>query len=278
MLGSFLVLFREGFEASLLIAIVVAYVRKVGGSRDTRAVWYGVGGAIAASVVAGAALFATSSGLGGRSGLIFNGVAMWFAVGVLTYMILWMRRQSRTVAQDIRRGVDEALERGSLIALAALAFVLVFREGLETALFMFGITQTATPPGVAAGAVLGLAAAVGLGYAVYAGGRRINLGSFFKVTGALILVVAAGLLAQGVAMFEMAGLWPAIFYPLWDLTGVTLLTSGSTVGPFLTGFFGWDPKPDLIEFATWAVYIAVIGYLFLRPAAGPASRPARAES
>lgn len=278
MLGSFLVLFREGFEASLLIAIVVTYVAKVGGSRDTRAVWYGVGGAVAASVVAGAVLFATSSGLGGRSGLIFNGVAMWFAVGVLTYMILWMSRQSRTVARDIRRGVDEALERGSLIALAVLSFVVVFREGLETALFLFGITQTATPLGAAAGAVLGLAAAVGLGYAVYAGGRRINLGAFFKITGALILVVAAGLLAQGVMMFEMAGLWPAIFYPLWDVTGVTPLTSESTVGQFLTGFFGWDPKPDLIEFAAWAVYIAAIGYAFLRLAASPAQQTAQANS
>ncbi len=278
MLGSFLVLFREGFEASLLIAIVVAYVAKVGGSRGTRAVWYGVGGALVVSVIAGAALFATSSGLEGTTRLIFNGVAMWFAVGVLTYMVLWMSRQSRTVAQDIRRGVDEALERGSLVALATLAFVVVFREGLETALFMFGITQAANPLGVATGAALGIAAAVGLGYAVYAGGRRINMGAFFKITGALILVVAAGLLAQGVAMFEMAGLWPAVFYPLWDVTGVTLLTSQSIAGQLLTGFLGWDPKPDLIEFAAWAVYIAAIGYAFLRLAASPAQPTARANS
>lgn len=278
MLGSFLVLFREGFEASLLVAIVVTYVAKVGRRGDTRAVWYGVGAAVLLSLVVGGVLFATSSGLGGRNGLIFNGVALWFAVGVLTYMVLWMKRQARTVGQDIRREVDEALKKGSLVALGALAFVMVLREGIETTLFMFGITRTATPLGVAVGAALGLAAAVGLGYAVYVGGRKINMGTFFKVTGVLILIVAAGLLAQSIAMFEGAGVFPAILYPLWDVTGVTLLTSESTVGQFLTGFFGWDPKPDFIEFAAWTLYILVIGYLFLRPEPSrrPAAHPARA--
>jgi high-affinity iron transporter len=265
MLAAFLLVLREGFEATLLIAIVLAYVVKIGRADRSRAVWYGIATAAGLSVIAGAAMFFTASSLGGDAGEIFKGATMWLAVGVLTYMILWMRRQARTVASDIRRGVDEAVEKGSTFALAALVFVMVFREGLETALFMFGITQTSSPLQVTLGGAAGLVGAIGLGYAVYAGGRRLNLGAFFKVTGLLLLVVAAGLLAHGMAMFQFASLIPAIYYPLWDLSGVTLLTSESFLGQFLIAFLGWDPKPDLLEFGLWAGYVVVVGYLFLRP-------------
>ncbi len=182
---------------------------------------------------------------------------MWLAVGFLTYMVLWMRRQSRTVAQGIRKGVDGAIEKGSVFALAA---------------FMFGIIQTSTPVGVAVGGAAGIFGAVLLGYLVYAGGRRINLGAFFKITGVLLVVVAAGLLARGVAILEIEGLIPAFFYPLWDLTRVVALSSGSMVGQSLTAFLGWDPKPDLLEFAAWAAYLLGVGYLFVRPEAAPAPR------
>ena len=265
MLAAFLLVLREGFEATLLVAIVLAYLVKIGSADRSRAMWYGIAAAAGLSVVAGAAMFFTASNLSGNVGEIFKGATMWLAVGVLTYMILWMRRQARTVASDIRRGVDEAMEKGSTLALATLAFVMVFREGLETALFMFGITQTSSPLQVALGGAAGLAGAVGLGYAVYVGGRRLNLGAFFKVTGVLLLVVAAGLFAHGLAMFQFASLIPAIYYPLWDLSGITMLTSESFVGQFWIAFFGCDPKPDLLEFGLWVGYLAVVGYLFLRP-------------
>jgi high-affinity iron transporter len=268
---------REGFEATLLVAIVLAYLVKIGRREDFRQVWYGVGAAVVLSLFVAGALFTTASGLGGTAGMIFKSAAMWLAVAFLTYMVLWMRRQSRTVAQGIRRGVDSAVEKGSRLALATLVFVMVFREGLETGLFMFGITQTSTPLGVALGAVAGIAGAVALGYAVYAGGKRIDLGMFFKVTGVLLILVAAGLLARGMAMIEIAGVIPAFFYPLWDATHVSVLTSGSFVGQFLTAFLGWDPKPDLLEFAVWVLYLAGVGYAFLRPdKPAPVARPAEA--
>jgi high-affinity iron transporter len=272
-LAAFLLVLREGFEATLLVAIILAYLTKTGRSGSILNVWYGIGAATALSVVAGAAMFFTASSLSGDASEIFKGVTMWFAVGVLTYMILWMRRQARTVASDIRRGVDEAVGKGGALALATLAFVMVFREGLETALFMFSITQVSSPLQVTLGSIAGLAGAVGLGYAVYVGGRRLNLGAFFKVTGLLLLVVAAGLLAHGMAMFEFASLVPAVYYPLWDLSSVAILTSESTLGQFLVAFFGWDPKPDLLEFGLWIGYLVVVGYLFLRPQR-PCSEPA----
>lgn len=276
MIAAFLIVLREGFEATLLIAIILAYITRVGTPKDRLSVWYGVAAAAVLSAMVGGAMFATSASLKGDAAAIFNGSAMWFAVAVLTYMILWMRRQSRTLAQDIREGVDEAVKKGSTLALAALAFVMVFREGLETALFMFGITQASSPAQVAIGSVAGLLGAVGLGYMVYAGGKRLNLGVFFKVTGALLLVVAAGLLAHGTAMLQTAGLIPAFLYPLWDLSHISLLTHKSLLGQVLIAFFGWDPKPDLLEVSLWAGYLLTMGYTFLRPQAAPAPRPAEA--
>ena len=179
---------------------------------------------------------------------------MWVAVGFLTYMILWMRRESRTVAQSIREGIDSAVERGSSLALVSLVFVMALREGIETALFVFGISRTSEPLQVALGAVLGVAGAVALGYAVYAGGKRIDLGTFFKVTGVFLILVAAGLLAHGVAEFQEAGLLPTIM-PLWDVSGSPVLGEGSIVSEFLTAFFGWDPEANLLELLAWFTYV-----------------------
>jgi high-affinity iron transporter len=272
--GAFVTLLREGFEATLLIAIVLAYLVKIGRREDFRQVWYGVGAAVAVSLIAAGALFVTAGELEGTAEYVFEGTAMWVAVGFLTYMVLWMRRESRTVAQGIRRGVDSAVERGSRLALVSLVFVMVLREGIETGLFIFGITRTSTPLQVAFGSALGIVAAVALGYAVYAGGKRINLGAFFKVTGVLLILVAAGLLAHGVAEFVDAGLLPALM-PLWDVSSTPIVGEGGLVSELLTAFFGWNPEATLLEFVAWATYLLAVGYAFLRPQPLPEGVPAR---
>jgi high-affinity iron transporter len=274
--SSFVTLLREGFEVTLLVAIVLAYLVKIERRESIRQVWYGVGAALVVSLAVGGTLFVTAGELEGRPEQIFEGVAMWVAVGFLTYMILWMRREARTVAQGIRQGVDSAVKGGGSLALVSLVFVMVLREGIETALFVFGITRTSEPLQVALGAALGIAGAVALGYAVYAGGKRINLGTFFKVTGVFLILVAAGLLAHGVAEFEEAGLLPAIM-PLWDVSSSPVLGEETLVSELLTAFFGWDPAANLLELLAWATYIVVVGYAFLRPQPlpkGAAARPA----
>jgi high-affinity iron transporter len=275
--SSFVTLLREGFEVTLLVAIVLAYLVKIERRESIRQVWYGVGAALLVSLAVGGTLFVTAGELEGRPEQIFEGTAMWVAVGFLTYMILWMRRESRTVAQGIRRGIDSAVEGGGSLALVSLVFVMVLREGVETALFVFGITRTSEPLQVAFGAALGIAGAVALGYAVYAGGKRINLGTFFKVTGIFLILVAAGLLAYGVAEFEEAGLLPALM-PLWDVSSSPVLGEETLVSEFLTTFFGWDPEANLLELLAWLTYIVAVGYAFLRPqpipegTASPATR------
>jgi len=255
---------REGFEVTLLVAIVLAYLVKIERRESIRQVWYGVGAALLVSLAVGGTLFVTAGELEERPEQIFEGTAMWVAVGFLTYMILWMRRESRTVAHGIRQGIDSAVERGGSLALVSLVFVMVLREGVETALFVFGITRTSEPLQVAFGAALGIAGAVVLGYAVYAGGKRINLGTFFKVTGVFLILVAAGLLAHGVAEFEEAGLLPALT-PLWDVSGSPVLGEETLISELLTTFVGWDPEANLLELLAWVTYIVAVGYAFLRP-------------
>jgi len=262
--GAFVTLLREGFEATLLVAIVLAYLAKIGRKEDFRQVWYGIGAAVAVSLAVAGALFVTAGELEGTVEYVFEGTAMWLAVGFLTYMVLWMRRESRTVAQGIRRGIDSAVEQGGRLALVSLVFVMVVREGIETGLFIFGITRTSTPLQVALGAALGIAAAVALGYAVYAGGKRIDLGTFFKVTGVLLILVAAGLLAHGVAEFQEAGILPELL-PLWNVSGAPVVGEELLVSELLTALFGWDPETNLLELIVWAVYIVSVGYAFLRP-------------
>jgi len=277
-IAAFVVLFREGFEASLLVAIVLAYLAQIGHRKERRQVWYGVGAAIAVSFVLAGFLFATVGELEGPAEKIFEACALFLAVGFLTYMVLWMRRESRALAGNIRREVDSAVGRGGGLALASLVFVMVLREGVETGLFFFGITRASTPLQTSIGATAGILAAVGLGYAVYALGTRINLGAFFKYTGAFLIIVAAGLLAQGVVELQEAGIFPAFFHPLWDVSGMPVLGTTSAFGQFLGILVGWDPSPDLLEFSVWLIYLLVVGYAFFKPlgsAAGQGAESAR---
>src|SRR5215213_337643 len=187
MFAAFVVLLREGFEASLLVAIVLAYLTQIGYRKERRQVWYGVGAAISVSLALAGVLFATAGELEGPAEGLFEGCALFVAVGFLTYMVLWMRRESQALAGNIRRGVDSAVGRGGGLALASLVFLMVLREGVETGLFVFGITRASPPLQTTIGATTGILAAVGLGYAVYALGTRINLGAFFKYTGAFFI-------------------------------------------------------------------------------------------
>jgi high-affinity iron transporter len=265
MVAAFVVLLREGFEASLLVAIVLAYLTQIGRPDGRRQVWYGVGGALLVSLVLSGVLFATVGELRGASEKIFEACAQFLAVGFLTYMVLWMRRESRSIAGNIRRNVDSAVGRGGGFALALLAFIMVLREGVETGLFLFGIARASTPLQTAVGATAGILAALVLGFAVYYLGKSISLGAFFTYTGAFLIVVAAGLLAQGVVSIQEAGLVPAFFYPLWDVTEMPVLGATSAFGQFLGILVGWDPRPDLLEFSVWLAYIVGVGYVFLRP-------------
>jgi high-affinity iron transporter len=204
--GAFVIVLREAFEASLVLGLVFAFLNKTG-QRDQHgsAVWQGTIWAVIASVAAGALLFVSVGELEGTAEQVYEGTAMLLAAFVVTWMVFWMRKQARTIGGELRAQVGEAVAHGGGLALAAVAFVAVAREGLETALFLFvsvgddGVVPTAV------GGALGLLTAIGLGIGLYRGALKLDLARFFRITGLLVIAFAAYLLVGGLHEFGEAG-------------------------------------------------------------------------
>ncbi|MGH2674470.1 MAG: iron uptake transporter permease EfeU [Actinomycetota bacterium] len=273
--AAFLITLREGIEAALVISIILAYLNTVGRRDRHGTVWAGAGAAVSLSLVAGAVVFTTAGALSEEAEEAFEGIASLLAVGVLTWMIFWMRRQARFIKGELQERVDLALASGSSLALPALAFVVVVREGLETVLFLFGTIREDVTGSVAlgyVGAAIGLATAAVLGYLIYRGGVRLNLRTFFRVTGALILVVAAGLLAGGIHELQEIGWLPGEGATAFDISG--LLSDETGPGTFLRAMFGYNANPSWLELGAWLSYLAVAGLLFFRPQPAVVARPA----
>ena len=276
-MGAALLTTREGLEASLIVGIVLAYLAKTDNRDRFRVIWAGTAAAIAVSIVTGAALFFTVGALEGRAEQIFEGAAMLSAVGVLTWMIFWMRKQAVNIKRELEERIEGAIAAGSAIGLASVVFFAVLREGWETALFLFAISETSSPLATAVGSVVGLTIAISLGVALYMGSRRLNLRQFFTVTGILLIVFAAGLLAHGIHEFQEAGLLPTFVEHVWNTNAV--VSEDSTAGEFLKTLFGYNGDPSLLEVAAWVTYLSVALAFFLSPLVDWRSRraePARA--
>lgn len=265
--AAFLITLREGIEAALIVSIILAYLRQVGRRDRALVVWWGAGAALAVSVAVGAVIFAAAGEFEGKAEEVFEGLVSLFAVGVLTWMIFWMRRQAARIKSELRERVESALVAGGL-ALAMLAFVVVLREGIETALFLFA-TAKATAQGAGgawgqvAGAMLGLTTAVILGVLLYRGGIRLNLRTFFRVTGALILVVAAGLFAFSIHELQEAGYLAFGTAIAFDISSV--LSDQHGFGAVLRALVGYQDAPSILEVVAWIGYVLITGFLFFRP-------------
>jgi high-affinity iron transporter len=207
-MGAGVVALREGFEASLVVGIVLAFLDRTGRRDGFNTVWVGVAAAVAVSVAAGIVLFAIGAELEGTAGAVFEGTAAITAAALLTWMIFWMRRQARSIRKEIEGRVSTALAQGSAVGLAAIAFIGVLREGVETALFLFSTTEASSPVVSLVGGLIGLSLAVVLGYAFYRGSSRLNLRLFFQATSVLLLLFAAWLLTKGLDELSEGGVIP----------------------------------------------------------------------
>ena len=275
-MGAALVTTREGLEASLIVGIVLGYLAKTENRRYFRIIWLGTAAAVALSIVTGAALFFTVGELEGRSEQIFEGIAMLSAVLVLTWMIFWMRKQAMNIKQELEAKLAHAIAAGSAVGLASVVFFAVLREGWETALFLFAVSESSTPLATGVGAVAGLVVSISLGVALYMGSRRLNLRQFFTVTGLLLIVFAAGLLAHGVHEFQEAGILPVTIEHVWNTNG--LVSEDSNLGKFLTALFGYNGDPSLLEVLAWAAFLVSATWFFLRPLVVWGRKPAGAQA
>ncbi len=214
-MGSGLVVLREGFEASLVVAVVLAFLDRSNRRDGFVAVWIGIALALAVSAIVGITLFAVGAELEGTSEYLFEGITTIVAASLLVWMIFWMRRQSRSIRTDLEGKTRAALAEGSAIGLGAVAFVGVVREGVETSLLLFSTTEKTSPLISLVSALIGLVLAIGLGYAFYRGSHRLDLRRFFTVTSAILLVFAGWLLAKGLEELAEAGVLPENELILW---------------------------------------------------------------
>ncbi len=263
---------REGVEAAIIVAILLGYLNRLDRRSEARWVWAGAIAAILVSIAVGIVLWTTLGGLEGSAEQFTEGVIAWSAAGLLTWMIFWMARQARSIKGRLHSQVDTALAAGGATALATLAFVAVVREGIESSLFLISTTVGDGSSGTQLiGGIAGLLAAIAIGALFYAGSTRIDLRSFFRFTGALIIVFAAGLVSKGVHEFQELGVIPTLSEHVWDL-GI-LDPSTDAVGRFLKSLFGWTPAPSLLMAVAYLAYLVPVLVLFLKMTAPVAPSP-----
>jgi high-affinity iron transporter len=270
MLPSYLLSLREGLEAALVIGIVLGALRKIRRMDLAPALWIGTGTAIAASTLVAVLLTSLGLELEDPGEAIFEAATMLIAAGILTWMIFWMSRQSRTLKSEIEEGVNRAASTTGRSALFWLAFISVVREGIELALFLTAAffvgdrsDLTATSVQTLAGTLLGLGTAVLLGWTLFATTVRLDLHRFFQVTGALLILFAAGLIAHGIHEINDIGWVPALVEHVWDVNAI--IPESSLAGDLLKTLFGYNAAPSLTEMLAYGAYFVAV-FLRLRRA------------
>ncbi|MEV7218237.1 iron uptake transporter permease EfeU [Kitasatospora cineracea] len=267
MFANYLIGLREGLEASLVVCILIAYLVKTGHKDRLGPVWIGVGSAVALSMAFGAVLQFGSNQLSFEAQEALGGTLSIIAVGLVTWMVFWMRRTARHLKSELQGKLDAALAMGT-VALIVTSFLAVGREGLETALFIWTAVQS-TGDGWSplAGATLGLLTSVVLGWLFYRGAVKINLAKFFTWTGGMLVVVAAGVLAYGVHDLQEAGWIPGLGTLAFDISST--IPADSWYGTLLKGVFNFQPNPTVVQVVIWLLYLVPTLYFFFRkPASG----------
>lgn len=254
MLGSFIVLFRESFEAALIVGIILSFLKRSGQAEHIKTVGFGVLAAIIISIVTGIIFLSFSMSFEGATEQIFEGITMLVTALLLSTLIVYMMRVKPS-GKAIEGDVKQQLLTGSAWGLFALVFFSVYREGVETVLFLVGLNLTDGLDGIG-GAVLGLAAGIGLVYLIFKGIVRLNFGMLFNVTNALLILIASGLVAHGVHELQEVGWIPTIVAHVWDINH--LLDEKSQLGTILKGVFGYNGNPSLIEVLSYVVFMAVV--------------------
>jgi high-affinity iron transporter len=265
MVASLLITFREALEAALIIGIIAAYLAKVKRGDLQRYLYLGAGSAVLGSILLGWIGMAIYGGLSGRAEEIFEGLAALTAAAVLTYMIFWMGRNAQRIKGELQERVEVSISRGQLFGIAMLAFIAVFREGVETVLFL-GTLALQDPAGTLIGLAGGLAAVIILALLAFRGIYRLNIRRFFKYTSVLLLIFAAGLVAYGVHELNEAGIIPPIIEHLWDINppqnpdgSYPLLHEKGAIGSVLKSLLGYNGDPSLSEVLAYLAYWLVVG-------------------
>jgi high-affinity iron transporter len=273
-LATLVIFLREGIEASMIVAILLAYLDRLGRREHFKDVFLGVGAALLLATGGGVAAYLTIKSYdGSRVQTIFETVTYILAAAVLTYMTFWMRRHARSLSTELRARADAALDGKARWGLGLLAFQAVGREGLETVVFTLAIIFSTSTASALTGAVIGLAGSLVVAFIIYRLGHKLNMSKFFTVIGCLLMVFAAGLLADTVENLQQLGWVRVLDAPMWH-TG-QLLSEDSSFGDVLHSFFGYSDSPTPLQLIVYAGYLAIVIAAFLGLRAGLRSAAGR---
>jgi high-affinity iron transporter len=269
MLPTYLLSLREVLEAYLIIGIVLGALNKIRRADLSPAVWLGVLSAVGISILTAILLTTFGMSLEEKAEQIFEGITMLIAAGILTWMIFWMRKQARFLKSELEAGVNKAAASTGKRAMFWLAFIAVVREGVELALFITAaffagdqIQLTSNIIQTLSGTILGLGTAALLGWTLFATTVRLDLRRFFQVTGILLILFAAGLVAHGVHEFNEVGWIPAVIEHIWDVNAT--VDENSVTGQLLKTLFGYNGNPSLTEIIAYFAYLVVVTILWRR--------------
>ena len=266
MLANYLIGLREGIEAALIISILVTYLVKLNEQKHVGKIFAGVIAAILVSLGVGIALTELAATAPATLEPAISGITSIIAAGFVTWMIFWMAKQSRAMAGNLRGQIDAAV-RKSEWSLALVGFLAVVREGVETSVLLWSTTKSdALKDWPVWGATLGLLTAGILGFFMYKGALRINLGLFFKITGAFLIVVAAGILAYGIGELQEIGWLPLLQGQSYDLTA--LAPTDSVLETILHSTIAFNNAPTWFQTLGWLLYAAPTAWLFSRAQRG----------
>lgn len=255
--GSFLIMFREGVEAALVVGIVLAVLNRMGAAVYTRHVAWGVVLAVLASVGFAAVADRVADLFSGAGQEVLNGAVLVVAAAMLTYVVVWVRGARGRMAAALDDRVRERVAAARGLGLFTLVFFTVFREGFESVLFLWGVSTGSATAEVLAGALLGLLASLALAWMVFAGGRRVPLRKFFDATMVLLVFLAAGMLSHAAGFWVAVDWLPALAYQVWDTSQV--IPERGALGSALTVLVGYNANPTLMEVAVYAGYLGLIG-------------------
>jgi high-affinity iron transporter len=279
MLATFLLSLREGLEAALIIGIVLGAVSKIRRTDLTSSVWLGALSAIGISILTAVVLTNFGMSLEDPYEAMFEGITMLLAAGILTWMIFWMGKQARFLKSELEDGVNKAAASAGKRAVFWLAFVAVVREGVELAIFITAAFFVGNPGQINSdiiqtlvGTILGIGTAALLSWTLFATAVRLDLRRFFQVTGFLLILFAAGLIAHGVHEFNEVGWIPSIIEHVWNVNSI--LDQNSIFGQLLTTLFGYNSSPSLTEMIAYFVYITVVSIFWRRENTVPAKATA----
>jgi high-affinity iron transporter len=263
LIANFLIGLREGIEAALIVGILVGSLVKSDRRNSVKAIFFGVFAAIATALLSAFVLNELVASVPEGVNELISGISSIAAVVFVTFMIYWMARQSRSMAGNLRGKIDAA-SGNSTFALAMIAYLAVVREGVETAIFIWSAAKTtAAGDNPVLGATLGLALAAALGYLFYRGSLKLNLKTFFRYTGAYLILVAAAILAYGLGELQAIGVLPILTATAYDVTGV--IHEGSTIDTVLRGTIGFNSAPTILQTLGYGLYLLPTAWFYFKP-------------